>query len=215
MWVVSASSPSPADNDRRVDDTRTTSGRTFVVVSMVFLLVLLVVLLVVSPRLQDQLGMGGTRGFSAPENPVEVTLELNGEAVGTAIWDAGGICAEIMDATGTTYRTCAEPDPLKPIWAIDAPDEAEPGYLLVATPPDVVNIEGRTTAGETFGALTQARELPAAWAIVPLPDGAVVDTIVAFGVTNSDLGDAQCGVEDGGSSTSVRLGGGCVVPQQD
>ena len=96
-----------------------------------------------------------------------------------------------------------------------APDEAEPGYLLVATPPDVVNIEGRTTAGETFGALTQARELPAAWAIVPLPDGAVVDTIVAFGVTNSDLGDAQCGVEDGGSSTSVRLGGGCVVPQQD
>ncbi len=215
MWAVTTPPSSPAQNGRRSDDIRTTSGRTFVVMSMVFLLVLLVVLLVVSPRLQDQLGMGGSRGFSAPENPVEVTLELGGEVVGVAVWDAGGVCAEVEDGTGTTYRTCAEPDPLKPIWAIDAPDDADPGYLLVATPPDVVNIEGRTTAGETFGMLTQARELPAAWAIVPLPDGAVVDTMTAFGVTNSDLGNAECGVDTGATGGAERLGGGCVVPQQD
>lgn len=191
------------------------SGRTFVIISVVFLALFLGFLLLVSPVLQDRLGLSGDRGFPVPDAPVEVPLTLGGQEVGVAIWDDAGVCAEITDSAGTTFRTCAVPDPLRPIWAIDAPDEAADGYLLVATPPAVIDVAGSTTDGETLAGLTQARELPAAWALIPLPDGAVVDQLTAFNSSNSDVGGAQCGVPEAPTGGSDRLNGGCVVPQED
>lgn len=199
-----------------MSDTPTRSGTTFVVGAGVFLVIFAVFVLVISPRLQDNLGLNaGVQTFPTPSAPVEVPLTLDGREVGRAVWDAEGVCAEVTDDTGTTYRTCAEPDPLRPIWAIDAPDEASPGYAIVATPPVVANVAGRTTDGESLDALTQARELPAAWALVPLPDGAAVEELVAFNTENSDLGNVLCGGEDAPTDGPDRLAGGCVVPQQD
>lgn len=191
-----------------------------VVVSLAFLVVLGVVLLVVSPRLQANLGLNEPRPFPTPAEPVTTTLQAPDGLVATATWDAEGVCAEVTDASDTTFRTCADPDSLRPIWAIDAPDAADPAYLLVGTPPDVASIEGTTTDGEVLAALTQ-RELPAAWAIVPLPRGAVVERLVALDLQGSDLGDAECGTPLAGEDRAEvaagpdRLGGGCTVPRQD
>ena len=195
---------------------RTRSGTSFVVATGVFVVVFVVFLLVVSPRLQDNLGLNsGSQSFPDPDAPVEVPLTMDGETVGTAVWDAEGVCAEVTDATGTTYRTCATPDPLRPIWAIDAPDEADPGYVIVGTPPEVMEVRGLTTAGEPLAALTQARELKAAWAIIPLPPGAAVEELVAFNTSGAELGNVECGGEDAPQGGADRLSGGCIVPQQD
>lgn len=191
------------------------SGKAFVIGTGVFLVLFLGFLLFVSPVLQDRLGLSGSREFPVPDAPVSVPLTLGGQEVGVAVWDDAGVCAEITDSAGTTFRTCADPDPLRPIWAIDAPDEAADGYLLVATPPAVIDVAGSTTDGETLAGLTQARELPAAWALIPLPDGAVVDELKAFNSSNSDVGGAQCGVPDAPTDGSDRLNGGCLVPQED
>jgi hypothetical protein len=193
----------------------TRSGTSFVVAGIVFLAVLLAVLIVVTPRLQDNLGLNEGLELPPPDAPVEVPLTLDGARVGVAVWDAEGVCAEVTDDLGTTFRTCARPDPLRPIWAIDAPDEADPAYVILATPPAVTSVGGRTTAGESLDALVQARELPAAWALIPLPDGAVVEEVVAFGTGGTDLGNVECGGEDAPTGGPERLAGGCVVPQQD
>lgn len=189
-------------------------GRWFVGISLAFLGLFLAFLLFISPRLQDSLGLNGPRPFPEPPEPTDVEL-VAGAVGGVAVWDDGGVCAEVEGADGQVFRTCAVPDPLRPIWAIDAPDDADPAFLLVATPPDVASIEGRTTDGEVFSAMTQARELPAAWALVPLPEGAVVDTMTAFNVEGSDLGGAECGVEDAPTGGPDRLQGGCLVPEED
>lgn len=189
------------------------SGKVFVIGTAVFLTVFLILILTLGRNFQDAAGLNA-RGFDVPTAPVTAVLTLDGVEVGTATWDAEGVCAEITDATGTTFRTCAVPDPLRPIWAIDAPDDADPGYILVATPA-VASIGGLTTAGEGLNALTQGRELPAAWAVIPLPPGAVVAELVAYNTESSDLGNALCGDEEAPTDGPARLGGGCLVPQQD
>lgn len=192
------------------------SGTFFVVASGVFLLTFLVFLLVVSPRLQDGLGLNDGLGFDPPpDGPVVAPLTLDGVEVGQAVYDSDGVCAEITDSNGTIFRTCATPDPLRPIWAIDAPDEADPAYVIVASPPQAASVGGTTTTGEGLNGLTQARELPAAWTLLPLPDGAVVSELIVFNTGSSDLGDALCGVEDAPTGGPDRLAGGCLVPQQD
>lgn len=195
---------------------RTRSGTSFVVAAGVFAAVFVVVLLVITPRLQDNLGLNSSgQSFEVPDAPVEAALTLDGVEVGRAVWDAAGVCAEVTDTSGTTYQTCAVPDPLRPFWAIDAPDSADPAYVIVATPPEVVDVRGRTTDGEPLTALTQARELQAAWALIPLPPGATLDQLVAFDADSSDLGDVVCGGEDAPTGGPDRLAGGCIVPQQD
>ncbi len=191
------------------------SGKVFVIGTGVFLAVFLVLILTVGRSAQDNLGLNVGRSFDAPPAPVSVPLTLDGVEVGVATWDAEGICAEVTDRTGTTFRTCATPDPLRPIWALDAPDEADPGYILVATPQEGVSVAGITTAGEGLNALVQARELPAAWALVPLPEGATLYELVVYNTESSDLGNALCGVEDAPTDGSDRLNGGCLVPEQD
>lgn len=195
---------------------RMRSGTFFVIASGVLLLLFAVFLWVVSPRLQDQLGLNeGVVGFDPPPAPVQVPLTLNGEEVGVAEWDAEGVCAEITDSTGTIFRTCARPDSLKPIWAIDAPDQADPPYLLVATPRDAASMTAVTQDGETLEGLTQARELEAAWVVLPLTEGAVVDRIVVYNIEGADLGEAECGVPDAPTDGPAHLAGGCFVPRQD
>lgn len=206
--------PSPSDHADPVG-TPERSGRAFVVISITFLAAFLIVLLFFSPVLQDRLGLNGDLPFPVPDAPVEVPLSLGGETVGVAIWDDAGVCAEVTDSAGTTFRTCASPDPLRPFWAIDAPDGSAEGYLLVATPPSVIDVAGTTTDGESLAGLTQARELPAAWAVIPLPDGAVVDELTAFSTGNTDVGNALCGAPEAPTDGSDRLNGGCLVPQQD
>ncbi len=197
-----------------LDTTPPRSGKIFVIGTAVFLVLFLAFILTVGRSFQDAAGLND-RGFDAPAAPVQAALTLDGVRVGTATWDAEGVCAEVEDPSGTTFRTCAVPDPLRPIWAIDAPDDADPAYVLVATPPAVVSIAGLTTAGEGLNALTQARELPAAWALIPLPDGAVVDELVAYNTESSDMGNVLCGVEDAPTGGPDRLAGGCLVPRQD
>jgi len=204
-----------ADVPTDLDEPRGRDGRWFVAISMGFLVLFVLFLVFVSPRLQDSLGLNQPLPFNQPDATTTVPLLLGEVEVGEVVWDASGVCAEVTDPGGAVFRTCAVPDPLRPIWAIDAPDEATDPFLLVATPPDVASIEGRTTDGETFAALTQVRELPAAWAIVPLPEGAVVDEMTAFNVEASDVGGAQCGVEDAPTGGPERLAGGCLVPQED
>lgn len=199
-----------------VDDGPRRSGTTFVIATGVFLVVFLILILVVGPRLQDQMGLSeGARDFEAPPAPVTATLTLDGAQVGVATWNAEGVCAEVTDRTGTTFRTCATPDPLRPIWAIDAPDEADPPYVIVASPPAVASLAGRTADGEALNGLTQARELPAAWTLIPLPDGAQVSTLVAFNSENSEMGDVVCGTEESSTDGPERLVGGCYVERQD
>lgn len=195
---------------------RPRSGTFFVLATGVFLVIFAVFLWVVSPRLQAQLGLNeGEIGFDPPPTPTQVPLRLDDRQVGAATWDASGVCAEITDDTGTVYRTCARPDPLKPIWAIDAPDQADPPYVIVATHPAAATITGSTIDGEGLDGLTQARELPAAWALIPLPEGAVVQRIVARDVEGGELGDAECGVDEAPTDGPERLAGGCLVPRQD
>ncbi len=195
---------------------RMRSGTFFVIVSGVFLLLFAVFLWVVSPRLQDQLGLNeGVVGFDPPSAPVQVPLTLDGDQVGVAEWNAEGVCAEMTDSTGTIFRTCAEPDPLKPIWAIDAPDQANPPYLLVATAKEAASVAGTTQDGEGLNGLTQARELPAAWAIIPLSEGSVVARLIAQNNEGADMGEAVCGVEDAPTDGPARLAGGCLVPRED
>ncbi|MGI9015872.1 MAG: hypothetical protein ACR2HR_02005 [Euzebya sp.] len=193
------------------------SGTFFVMVSAAFLVTFLLFILFVSPRLQDRLGLNeGVVPFPSPPATVVVPLELDDMQVGVAVWDQEGVCAEITDQSGTTFRTCAVPDPLRAIWAIDAPDEAEPAYLLVATPPEATTVRGTSRDGETFEASTQTGEdLPAAWALMRLPAGAVVSEIHAFNAEQADLGGAMCGVEDAPTDGSRRLQGGCLVPRED
>lgn len=209
-------SQQPQSEHPGIDSTPYRSGRGFVIGTGVFLAVFLVFILFVSPRLQDDLGLNDGLSFDAPtDGPVEVPLTLDGVEIGRAVWDADGVCAEVTDSTGTTFRTCATPDPLRPVWAIDAPDESDPAYVIVATPPEAASVAGLTTAGEGLNALTEARELPAAWAVIPLPEGAVVSELVAYNVESSDLGNVQCGVEEAPTDGPDRLAGGCLVPQQD
>ena len=192
------------------------SGTFFVIASGAFLLIFLVFILVVSPRLQDSLGLNEGLGFDAPAaGPVVVPLLLDGVEVGQAVWDADGVCAEITDSNGSTFRTCATPDPLRPIWAIDAPDEADPAYLLVASPQAASSITGVTTAGDSLNGLTQARELPAAWTLMALPDDGVVSELIVLNTESSDLGDALCGDPEAPVGGPDRLAGGCLIPQQD
>lgn len=206
-----------ADRPDRPDaPERGRDGRVFVVASALFLVLLAAFLLVVSPRLQDGLGLNGPLPFDEPPSTQVVALGTAGAPLeASATWDADGVCAEVVDQTGTAFRTCAVPDPLRPIWAIDAPEEASAPYLLIATPPEVASVEGRLTSGETFAALVEARELPAAWALIPLPEGGVVEDIVALGTNGDDVGGAQCGVEDAPTGGSALLQGGCLVPQED
>lgn len=203
--------PSPAA------DQPTRSGSSFVLWTGVFLVLFLVFILVVSPRLQDQLGMTeGTRDLPTPSgDPVVVALTLDGREVGTATWDAEGVCAEITDDAGQTFRTCARPESLRPIWAIDAPDDADPGYVIVASPQEVASVGGLTAAGDPINGLTQARELPAGWTLIPLEEGESVARLVAFDVEGDELGDALCGTEDAPTDGPDRLSGGCEVPRQD
>jgi hypothetical protein len=192
------------------------SGSTFVVLTGVFLALFLVAILVVGPQLQDRMGLSeGARTFEPPAEVMTVPLEMGDGVSGVATWDADGVCAEVTDAEGTTYRTCAEPDPLRPIWAIDAPDDAVPGYVLVASPPEIANIGGVTTDGESLSGLTQARELPAAWTLIPLEDGAAVRLLVAYNTSSSDVGNAVCGTEESPGGGSERLSGGCFIERQD
>jgi hypothetical protein len=143
-------------------------------------------------------------------------LELDGEQIGLAVWDAEGVCAEITDRGGSTFRTCAIPDPLKPIWAIDAPDEADPAYVLVAGPPLATEMRVVTTDGQTIPGATQGgTDLPAGWAVIPLPDDAVVAEIVAVNAESSDLGNAVCDDHDAPTDGPDRMQGGCFVPRQD
>ncbi len=210
------SEPSPSDQDfAGLQATPQRSGKVFVIGTGVFLAVLLILILTVGRSAQDNLGLNDGLGFDVPTSPVSVPLTLDGVEVGMATWDAEGICAEVTDRTGTTFRTCATPDPLRPIWALDAPDEADPGYVLVATPPEAASVAGITTAGEGLNALVQARELRAAWALVPLPEGAVLSELVIYNTESSDLGNALCGVEDAPTNGSDRLDGGCLIPEQD
>jgi hypothetical protein len=200
---------------RPLDSVRTRSGTSFVVAAVVVVVVVAVFILQVSPRLQEDLGLTGVQAFPVPDEPREVPLTLDGREVGVAVHDASGVCAEVTDRAGTTFRTCAEPDPLRPFWAIDAPDEADPAYVIVAGPPDVASVTGTTAAGEALDGLTQARELPAAWTLIPLPDGAVVDRLLALDVDGRELGDLSCGVEDAPTGGPERLAGGCLIPLQD
>lgn len=212
MEAVSDTSPTPDPATNK----GTRSGTTFVIATGVFLVVFLVLILVVSPRLQDRLGLRpGAQPFETPGESVQVELTLEGRAVGTATWDAEGVCAEVTDETGTTFRTCATPDSLRPIWAIDAPDDADPAYVIVASPPEVSRIVGVTTDGEGLDGLTQSRELPAAWTLIRLQPGAAVRELVAFNTEDADLGNAECGVEDAPSDGPDRLSGGCIVERQD
>ncbi len=181
-----------------------------------FLLVFLVVILTISPRLQDDLGLNAGLGFDPPpDGPVTSPLLLAGAEVGQATWSRDGVCAEVTDSEGSIYRTCATPDPLRPIWGIDAPDDADPAYVIVASPPEVATVGGTTTTGEGLNGLTQARELPAAWTLIPLPENAVVSEVIAFDTGGSDLGNALCGDEEAPTGGPDRLQGGCLVPQQD
>ncbi|HUG84776.1 MAG TPA: hypothetical protein VMM13_09440 [Euzebya sp.] len=196
-------------------DTRPRSGTAFVIATGVFLVVFLVFLVVVSPRLQNQLGLtGDARAIAPPAETTEVPLTLDGREVGVAIWDAQGVCAEIHDASGTIARTCAQPDPLRPIWALDAPDEADPPYVIVGGPPAVASVAGITTDGQSLSGLTQARELPVAWTLISLPPGAAVAELIAYNSENADLGNADCSLEVGAEGPQ-RLNGGCVIPRQD
>lgn len=186
------------------------------IATFVFLVVFLVLVLVVSPRLQDRMGLTADgRAFPPPSTAVEVPLTLDGIEVGVATYDAAGVCAEITDGIGTTFRTCATPDPLRPIWAVDAPDEADPGYLIVATPPEIASVAGTTTDGEGLDGLTQARELPAAWTLIPLQPGAAVRQLVAQNTEGSDVGTAECGSDEAPTDGPERLSGGCFVERQD
>lgn len=199
-----------------VDDAPSHSGTRFVIGVGIVLVLLLAVLLVISPRLQNRLGLtGDPRTFPTPEEVVEVPLTLQGREVGVAIHDARGVCAEITDSADETFRTCAVPDPLRPIWAIDAPETADPPYVIVAGPPAVASVAGITTDGRSLSGLTQARELPAAWTLIPLPPGAAVSELVAYNAENSDLGNAECDTEEAPTDGSERLAGGCIIPRQD
>ncbi|CAN5513312.1 hypothetical protein BH23ACT9_BH23ACT9_13210 [soil metagenome] len=216
--------PSGSRSDLGIAEASPNSGRNFVIGTGVVAALFLLFLLVVSPRLQDQLGLTeGARTFPAPDAVVEMPLTLDGQAVGTAVWDATGVCAEITDATGTSFRTCAVPDPLRPIWAIDAPDEADPGFLIVGGPPEVAKVAVVTTDGERLTAEAQVRDMPASWTLIPLPAGSAVRDLIAFNEENSDLGNAECAptgavgqyVDALPSDGPDRLSGGCMVPRQD
>ena len=192
---------------------RTTSGTSFVLAAGLFVLIFVSFTLVVSPRLQRQLGLSDARGFDAPPSTQTVPLTLDGEVVGEAIWDAEGICAEIT--AGGTYRVCADPGPLRPVWAIDAPDDADPAYVVVATPAEGVEVRGTTDAGDVLEAEVQARDLEAGWALIPLPEGSAVSELVVYDGDDSDLGDVVCGTEESETGGSSRLQGGCYVEEQD
>ncbi|WP_370323743.1 hypothetical protein [Euzebya sp.] len=206
----------PTPRDPLAVESPSRNGTFFVVASGVFLVTFLVFILVVSPRLQDQLGLTeGAVDFPTPSVRTEVPLTAEGDEVGKAIWDAGGVCAEVIDSAGSIFRTCAEPDVLRGIWGIDAPDEATPAYVIVAAPPEAATVTITTTDGDEVEVATQARDLPAAWAIAPLPTGAVVAEVATFDDDGADMSVGECGVEDAPEGGPRRLAGGCLVPRED
>jgi hypothetical protein len=87
--------------------------------------------------------------------------------------------------------------------------------VLVAGPRQVASIRGLTTAGDSLDGLAQARELPAAWTIIPLDEGEAVAELVAYDTGGGEMGDAQCGTDDAPTDGPERLAGGCIVPRQD
>ena len=89
-------------------------GRWFVGISLAFLGLFLAFLLFISPRLQDSLGLNGPRPFPEPPEPTDVELVAGAAVGGVAVWDDGGVCAEVEGADGQVFRTCAVPDPLRP-----------------------------------------------------------------------------------------------------
>lgn len=194
---------------------RRRSGTTFVLIALAGMAALLAFLLLVSPRLQARMGLGEDAvGFTPPSAPVSAPLTLDGDRVGEARWDDAGVCAEVTVGPEGTYRVCARPDPLRPIWAIDAPDEAAVPFLLLAVPPDVGTVSGTTTDGEIFTGVAQT-DLPARWILIPLPEGAVVDRIEVTGTDTDDLGTARCGAIEAPPGGPDRLGGGCLLPSED
>ena len=112
-----------------------TSGHVVAVTAVLFIVGWLAFLLLASPRLQDQLGIGPSRpAFDPPPSPVAVDIAEGpgpGEAwEATARWDPGGACADLVFASGPRTRTCAVPDPLQPIWAVEVPDGPVPVLVL-------------------------------------------------------------------------------------
>lgn len=198
----------------------TRSGTMLVVIGLTICAGFVVFLVFISPTLQSRMGLGDDAvGFPVPDAPRSEALLLGDEVVGEATWDASGVCAEISpagrDAAGETFRLCADPEPLEPVWALDAPDEADPGYLLLAVAPDVGSIRGTTTDGEPLEGTTQT-SLPAGWIVVALPDGAVVDRFDVFAaLDDDDLGTVDCTAADAPTDGPDRLAGGCLIPSEE
>lgn len=190
-----------------------TSGHVVAVTAVLFIVGWLAFLLLASPRLQDQLGIGPSRpAFDPPPSPVAVDIAEGpgpGEAwEATARWDPGGACADLVFASGPRTRTCAVPDPLQPIWAVEVPDGPVP-VLVLATAQEVAVVEIRLVGGDILEREPVGVEegLPAGFAAVELPAGGRVEEIGALAASGAELAVATCGGDAGDP-----LGGGCAVP---
>lgn len=181
-----------------------------------FLALWLLFLVFGSPLLRDRMGIGHEEPtFPAPATPETVAIPAatagGAPYTGEARWDAEGVCLVLQFEGAPRTRSCAIADPLQPIWGIDlpqAPDGAHP--LVVATAPDVVEVVASLERDDGDVRATPAgRELPAAFAVLDLPRGGVVDRITAYDGDGRELAVALCGRADGG--VTGPLGGGCSI----
>ena len=164
-------------------------------------------LLVGAPRVRDGLGIPGV-ALPTPSGPVEVVLEETDDYVATGRWDELGACLRLDFANGDVTRTCAAAEALRPLWGVDVPDGPIP-LVVVATAPDVERITARLAAGTNVvvPTLGGSADLPAAFAIIPLPEGATIHELIASAGGN-DLVTADCrnGIDP------ALPNGGCAVP---
>lgn len=188
------------------------SGRAFVVTAVVMATAFVAFLLLVTPALQDQLGIGPDGvPLATPGTPVRLPLAGGATWEGTVVWDASGLCAEVR-AAGTTTRSCASADPLRPLWGIQ-PVAADPPLVVVAAAPDVASVEVETVDGQRLSAQVQGPDegLPGGFAVLAVPAGAQVAALLALDAAGGELVRAPCGT---GGSGAALLGGGCTVPAE-
>ncbi len=204
--------PHRADRDLLADDgSRTRSGKAFVLGALALMAALVAVLVLVSPNLQNRMGIGPDPvGFPTPDEPVTQLLAGEDGWEAAATWDGAGACVVVTDTSGADFRTCADPDPLRPIWALDAPDADGP-LLVVATTPQAAAVEVTTVGGARLDVTLQGTDpLPARFGVLRLPDAAdPVDEVLVTGAAGEELVVASCGLDADGPDL---LGGGCEIP---